>query len=34
MKDFLNQPELLRLALEEIGLFDEVSELFHAAVPH
>jgi len=33
MKDFLEQPELLRLALEEIGLFDEVAELFHAAVP-
>jgi 2,4-dienoyl-CoA reductase (NADPH2) len=33
MKDFLNQPELLRLALEEIGLFDDVSELFHSAVP-
>jgi 2,4-dienoyl-CoA reductase (NADPH2) len=32
MKDFLNQPELLRRALEEIGLFDEVAGLFHAAV--
>lgn len=32
MKDFLNQPELLRRALEEIGLFDEVAALFHAAV--
>jgi hydroxyacylglutathione hydrolase len=32
MKDFLNQPELLHLALEEIGLFDDVSELFYLAV--
>lgn len=32
MKDFLNQPELLRRALEEIGLFDEVAALFHAVV--
>ncbi len=32
MKDFLQQPELLRRALEEIGLFDDVTELFHAAV--
>ncbi len=32
MKDFLNQPELLRRALEEIGLFDDVAELFHSAV--
>lgn len=32
MKDFLQQPELLRRALEEIGLFDEVTELFHSAV--
>lgn len=31
MKDFLNQPELLHLALEEIGLFDDVSELFYLA---
>ena len=31
MKDFLNQPELLRLALEEIDLFDDVSELFYLA---
>lgn len=33
MKDFLNQPELLRRALEEIGLFDDVASLFHSAVP-
>lgn len=32
MKDFLEQPELLRRALEEIGLFDDVAELFHSAV--
>ena len=32
MKDFLQQPELLRRALEEIELFDEVTELFHSAV--
>ncbi|GAB6190483.1 hypothetical protein JCM39068_02320 [Desulfocastanea catecholica] len=32
MKDFLNQPELLRRALEQIGLFDEVAGLFHAAI--
>lgn len=32
MKDFLNQPELLRRALEQIDLFDEVAGLFHAAV--
>ncbi len=32
MKDFLNQPELLRQALVEIGLFDDVAELFHSAV--
>ena len=32
MKDFLEQPELLRRALEEIGLFDDVTDLFHAAV--
>jgi len=31
MKDFLEQPELLRRALEEIGLFDDVAELFHFA---
>jgi hydroxyacylglutathione hydrolase len=34
MKDFLKQPELLRRSLEEIGLFDEVAELFNSAVPH
>ena len=33
MKDFLKQPELLRRSLEEIGLFDEVAELFNSAVP-
>jgi len=33
MKDFLKQPELLQRSLEEIGLFGEVSELFHSAVP-
>lgn len=33
MKDFLKQPELLRKSLEEIGLFGEVAELFHSAVP-
>jgi len=33
MKDFLKHPELLRGALEKIGLFDDVSELFHFAVP-
>lgn len=33
MKDFLNQSELLRRALEEINLFDDVASLFHAAVP-
>ena len=32
MKDFLNQPELLRSALEKINLFDDLAELFHAAV--
>ncbi len=32
MKDFLQQPELLRGALLEIGLFDDVTELFHSAV--
>ncbi len=32
MKDFLNQPELLRSSLEEIDLFDDLAELFHAAV--
>jgi 2,4-dienoyl-CoA reductase (NADPH2) len=34
LKDFLHQPELLRRALEQIGLFDDVSGLFHAAVLH
>ncbi|MGB3209334.1 MAG: MBL fold metallo-hydrolase [Desulforhopalus sp.] len=32
MKDFLNQPKLLRSALEEIGLFNDVSGLFYSAV--
>lgn len=32
MKDFLEQPALLRRALKEIGLFDEVSELFQAVL--
>lgn len=31
MKDLLSEPEMLRLALEEIGLFDQVGELYHAA---
>jgi 2,4-dienoyl-CoA reductase (NADPH2) len=34
MKDFLEQPELLRRALEEIGLFDEVSVLYQAVFSH
>lgn len=34
MKDFLDQPELLHRALEEIDLFDDVSGLFNSAVPH
>jgi hydroxyacylglutathione hydrolase len=34
LKDFLHQPELLRRALEQIGLFDDVAGLFHAAVLH
>jgi hydroxyacylglutathione hydrolase len=33
MKDFLNQPELLRRALEEISLFEDVASLFNAVVP-
>ncbi|MFW2365021.1 MAG: MBL fold metallo-hydrolase [Desulforhopalus sp.] len=32
MKDFLNQPELLRESLEQTGLFSVVSELFNSAV--
>jgi hydroxyacylglutathione hydrolase len=32
MKDLLEESELLRLALMEIGLFDQVGELYHAAV--
>ena len=31
MKDLLQQPEILRQALEEIGLFDQVREFYHAA---
>lgn len=34
MKDFLDQPELLRRSLEEIDLFSDVSGLFNSAVPH
>jgi hydroxyacylglutathione hydrolase len=34
MKDLLAKPELLRRALEDIGLFDQVRELFAAAVEH
>ncbi len=32
MKDFLEQPELLRRALEEIGLFEDVAELYYSAI--
>jgi hydroxyacylglutathione hydrolase len=32
MQDFLDQPELLRSALEEIGIFDGVAEAYHLAV--
>jgi 2,4-dienoyl-CoA reductase (NADPH2) len=32
MKDFLDQPELLRRALEEIDLLDDVSGLFNSAL--
>ena len=32
MKDLLDEPELLRLALMETDLFDHVGELYHAAV--
>ncbi|EKD35389.1 MAG: NADH:flavin oxidoreductase/NADH oxidase [uncultured bacterium] len=31
MKDLLGEPEMLRRALEEIGLFGQVDELYHAA---
>ncbi len=31
MQDLLRQPELLQRALTEIGLFDQVGELYHAA---
>lgn len=32
MKDFLRQPELLRGALEEIGLFGDLADLYHTAL--
>jgi hydroxyacylglutathione hydrolase len=32
MKDFLEQPYLLHRALQEIGLYDDVAELFNSAV--
>ena len=32
MKDFLSEPELLRSSLEETGLFQGVSELYHQAI--
>ncbi len=32
MKDFLEQPELLRRALEEIELFEDVAELYYSAI--
>jgi 2,4-dienoyl-CoA reductase (NADPH2) len=32
MKDFLEQPDLLYRSLQEIGLFDDVAELFNSAV--
>jgi hydroxyacylglutathione hydrolase len=32
MKDFLQQPELLRQSLEEIDLFDDVAELYDSAI--
>ena len=32
MKDFLEQPDLLRASLEEVGLFDDVAEPFCRAV--
>lgn len=31
MKDLLARPELIREALEKIGLFDEVAELFYSS---
>ncbi|MFH0783464.1 MAG: MBL fold metallo-hydrolase [Pseudomonadota bacterium] len=34
MKDLLEQPEMLRGALTEIGLFDQVEEMYHAATGH
>ena len=34
MKDLLAKPEMLRLGLVDIGLFDQVKELFNAAVDH
>ena len=32
MKDFLEQPEMLRASLEDIGLFDDLAEHFCRAV--
>ena len=32
MKDFLQQPELLRQSLEHIGIFDDVEKLYNTAV--
>jgi hypothetical protein len=34
MKDLLAKPEILRQGLVDIGLFDQVKELFNAAVDH
>ncbi|MDK9705743.1 MAG: MBL fold metallo-hydrolase [Desulforhopalus sp.] len=34
MKDLLQQPEILRQALEEIGLFEQVREQYQAATGH
>ena len=34
MRDFLANPDLLQAALEKIGLFDEVAELFGSATTH
>lgn len=32
MQDLLEQPEILRRALEEVELFDQVKDLYHAAI--
>jgi hypothetical protein len=32
MQDFLEQPEMLRASLEDIGLFDDLAENFCRAV--